>query len=160
MFTIDPLIRVNTSETCARGDAQHRWRLFRRRDPRGVRLRLETSMSAPRPAAPAASAAAAMQGRWWRNATRPRGFDRVVWLGEGAPLHRRDGRVNIMFVLGETLVAVDRQRLDFAGVTRESLLALASSQGAKPKSAISVDQLIAAQKAEGSLRRSRAARRR
>src|SRR4029077_12235852 len=122
----------------------------------GVRLRTETEYVRAAPGGTGAAtcgghyaASLAAQGRASKE-----GFDQVVWLD--AKEHRyieEMGGMNIMFVIGDTLVTPSTNTgsiLD--GVTRASLLQLAQSMGRKTEErAITTDELIAAQ-ASGTLK--------
>ncbi|HLX60930.1 MAG TPA: branched-chain amino acid aminotransferase [Planctomycetota bacterium] len=153
MFGTDGVIRVNPSETymfavivCVVGD------YFAGQDQRGVRLRTETEYVRAAPGGTGAAkcggnyaASLAAQGR----ATKE-GFDQVVWLdGKQHRYIEEMGGMNIMFVIGDTLVTPTIETGSILpGVTRESLLELVRSQGRKVEERnISVDELIEAQKA-------------
>ena len=153
MIGTDAVIKVNPSSTyiffvivSLVGD------YFGGSDPRGVRLRTETEYTRAAPGGTGAAkcggnyaASLAAQGRAAKD-----GFDQVVWLD--AKEHRyieEMGGMNIMFVLGDTLITPSiSSGTILPGVTRDSLLQLARSQGRKVEErAISTDELIAAQKA-------------
>src|SRR5207245_2328606 len=78
------------------------------------------------------------------------GFDQVVWLDAREHKYIEEmGGMNIMFVIDETLVTPSLESGSILpGVTRDSLLTLARSQGRKiEERSISCDELVAAQKA-------------
>ncbi|MEI6235539.1 MAG: branched-chain amino acid aminotransferase [Planctomycetota bacterium] len=153
MFGTDAVIRVNPSASyifctvvCVVGD------YFGGGDPRGVRLRTETEYVRAAPGGTGAAkcggnyaASLAAQGRAAKE-----GFDQVVWLD--AKEHRyieEMGGMNIMFVIGDTLVTPSTDSGSIlAGVTRASLIELARSMGHNVEErAVTTDELIAAQKA-------------
>lgn len=152
MIGTDTVIKVNPSATytfctviCVVGD------YFAGNDARGVRLRTETEYVRAAPGGTGAAkcggnyaASLAAQGQAAKD-----GFDQVVWLD--AREHKfieEMGGMNIMFVLDESLVTPSLESGSILpGVTRESLLQLARSQGRKVEEReISTDELIAAQK--------------
>jgi branched-chain amino acid aminotransferase len=153
MIGTDPVIKVNPSSQyifftvlCVVGD------YFGGSDPRGVRLRTETEYVR---AAPGGTGAAKCGGNYAaslaaQGKANKEGFDQVVWLD--AKEHRyieEMGGMNIMFVLGDTLVTPSiASGSILPGVTRDSLLTMAKSQGRKVEERdISADELIAANKA-------------
>ncbi|MCW8130804.1 MAG: branched-chain amino acid aminotransferase [Planctomycetota bacterium] len=136
MFGTDTVIKVNPSGTyifsvmiCVVGD------YFGGADPRGVRLRTETEYTRAAPGGTGFAkcggnyaASLAAQGRAAKD-----GFDQVVWLDAKTHEYVEEmGGMNIMFVIGETLVtpALGSGTI-LPGVTRDSLLTLAKSQGRK-----------------------------
>ena len=151
MFGTDAVIRVNPSATytfctivCVVGD------YFGGGVARGVRLRTETEFVRAAPGGTGAAkcggnyaASLAAQGRAAKE-----GFEQVVWLD--AKEHRyieEMGGMNIMFVLGDTLVTPSTDSGSILeGITRASLIDLARSMGRKVEERpIAVEELIAAQ---------------
>jgi len=153
MIATDTVIKVNPSAqytffviACVVGD------YFGGGDPRGVRLRTETEYVRAAPGGTGAAkcggnyaASLAAQGQAAKD-----GFDQVVWLDAREHKYIEEmGGMNIMFVIGDTLVtpALDAGSI-LPGVTRESLIALAKAQGRKVEErAISTDELVAANRA-------------
>jgi branched-chain amino acid aminotransferase len=152
MIATDAVIKVNPSANytfftiaCIVGD------YFGGGDPRGVRLRTETEYVRAAPGGTGAAkcggnyaASLAAQGQAAKD-----GFDQVVWLDAREHKYIEEmGGMNIMFVLGETLVTPSLESGSILpGVTRESLIALFKAQGGKVEErAISTDELIAANK--------------
>lgn len=153
MIATDTVIKVNPSATytffvimCVVGD------YFGGGDPRGVRLRTETEYVRAAPGGTGAAkcggnyaASLAAQGQAAKD-----GFDQVVWLDAREHKYIEEmGGMNIMFVIGDTLVtpSLDAGSI-LPGVTRESLIALAKSQGRKVEErTISTDELVAANRA-------------
>jgi branched-chain amino acid aminotransferase len=120
-------------------------------DPRGVRLRTETEFVRAAPGGTGAAkcggnyaASLAAQGQAAKD-----GFDQVVWLDAHERKYIEEmGGMNIMFVIGDTLVTPSLASGSILpGITRDSLLKLARSQGRKVEERdISADELIAANK--------------
>jgi branched-chain amino acid aminotransferase len=153
MIGTDAVIKVNPSSTyiffvivSLVGD------YFGGSDPRGVRLRTETEYTRAAPGGTGAAkcggnyaASLAAQGRAAKD-----GYDQVVWLDAKEHKYIEEmGGMNIMFVLGDTLITPSiSSGTILPGVTRDSLIQLTRSQGRKVEErAISTDELIAAQKA-------------
>jgi branched-chain amino acid aminotransferase len=153
MIATDPVIKVNPSSQyllfivlSVVGD------YFGSSDPRGVRLRTEVEyVRAVRGGTGAAkcggnyAASLAAQGQANKD-----GFDQVVWLDAKERRYIEEmGGMNIMFVIDETLVTPSLASGSILpGVTRDSLLTMARSQGRKVEERdISVDELFTAQKA-------------
>ncbi len=150
MIGTDAVIKVNPSSTyifftivSLVGD------YFGASDPRGVRLRTETEYTR---AAPGGTGAAKCGGNYAaslaaQGKANKEGFDQVVWLDAKEHKHIEEmGGMNIMFVIGETLVtpAISSGTI-LPGVTRDSLLKLARAAGRKVEErAISTDELTAA----------------
>jgi branched-chain amino acid aminotransferase len=74
------------------------------------------------------------------------GFSQVLWLdGEHQKYVEEVGAMNMMFVVGSKLLTSDLQDSVLAGVTRDSILALARKKGLTTEERrISIDELIAA----------------
>ena len=153
MIGTDTVIKVNPSSTyiffvivSLVGD------YFGAGDPRGVRLRTETEFVR---AAPGGTGAAKCGGNYAaslaaQGKAAKEGFDQVVWLDAREHKYIEEmGGMNIMFVLGDTLVTPSiASGSILPGVTRDSLLTMAKSQGRKVEEReISTDELIAAHKA-------------
>ena len=157
MIGTDSVIKVNPSSTyiffvivSVVGD------YFGSGDSRGVRLRTETEYVR---AAPGGTGAAKCGGNYAAslaaqgNAAKE-GFDQVVWLDAREHKYIEEmGGMNIMFVIGETVVTPSIATGSILpGVTRDSLLQMVRAQGRKVEEReISAAELIAAQKA-GTLR--------
>lgn len=152
MIATDTVIKVNPSASyifcvivCVVGD------YFAGQDPRGVRLRTETQYVRAAPGGTGAAkcggnyaASLAAQGQAARE-----GFDQVVWLDAVERRYIEEmGGMNIMFVLDDVLLTPSiATGTILPGVTRESLLHLARSQGRKVEErAISVEELAEAHK--------------
>ena len=152
MIATDTVIKVNPSSSyiffvivCVVGD------YFAGSDPRGVRLRTEMEYVRAAPGGTGAAkcggnyaASLAAQGQAAKD-----GYDQVVWLDAVERKYIEEmGGMNIMFVIGDTLVTPSISTgTILPGVTRESLLQLARAQGCKVEERpISVDELFAAQK--------------
>jgi branched-chain amino acid aminotransferase len=152
MISTDTVIKVNPSSSyiffviiSIVGD------YFGGSDARGVRLRTETDFVRAAPGGTGAAkcggnyaASLAAQGQAAKD-----GYDQVVWLDARERKYIEEmGGMNIMFVLDDTIItpSLDSGSI-LPGVTRESLLHLARTQGRKVEErAISVDELIAANK--------------
>jgi branched-chain amino acid aminotransferase len=74
------------------------------------------------------------------------GFSQVLWLdGEHQKYVEEVGAMNMMFVVGNKLLTSDLRDSVLAGVTRDSILALARKKGLTTEERrISIDELIAA----------------
>ena len=157
MIGTDAVIKVNSSTSyiffvivCVVGD------YFAGSDPRGVRLRTETEFVR---AAPGGTGAAKCGGNYAaslaaQDQAANDGYDQVVWLDAVERKHIEEmGGMNIMFVIGETLVTPSLASGSILpGVTRDSLLQMARAQGRKVEERnISVEELLLAHKT-GSLK--------
>jgi branched-chain amino acid aminotransferase len=150
MIATDTVIKVNPSAqytffviACVVGD------YFGGGDPRGVRLRTETEYVR---AAPGGTGAAKCGGNYAaslaaQGQASKEGFDQVVWLDAREHKYIEEmGGMNIMFVINGALVtpSLDSGSI-LPGITRESLIALAKTQGRNVEErAISTDELIEA----------------
>lgn len=74
------------------------------------------------------------------------GFSQVLWLdGEHQKYVEEVGAMNMMFIVGDSLLTADLRDSVLAGVTRDSILTLARRKGLKTEERrISIDELIAA----------------
>ncbi|MEG1548361.1 MAG: branched-chain amino acid aminotransferase [Clostridia bacterium] len=81
-------------------------------------------------------------------AAKQNGFDQVLWLdGRENRYVEEVGAMNIMFMLGDTLVTAELGGSILPGITRDSVLALARERGIKVEERrIAVDELVAASK--------------
>jgi branched-chain amino acid aminotransferase len=153
MIATDTVIKVNPSSTyifftiiCVVGD------YFGGSDPRGVRLRTETEFVR---AAPGGTGAAKCGGNYAsslaaQGQAAKDGFDQVVWLDAVERKHIEEmGGMNIMFVIGDTLVTPPiTSGTILPGVTRDSLLQMAKASKIKVEERqLSTDELVSAFKA-------------